>query len=167
MSTQLLLIQGHPDPAGGHLCHALAQAYADGAREAGHEVRTLDVAQLDFPLLRRQHAWSHEPLPTALLPAQRIASCAGSNAVGSGSWVQACWAAQQREVELRDVQRAHLVAGLAGAIGIGLGQCVAQVAASRGRGGLGSAAIGWTWHGPMDAGSVDAADGGPPRRAAH
>ena len=70
MSTQLLLIQGHPDPAGGHLCHALAQAYADGAREAGHEVRTLDVAQLDFPLLRSQHAWTHEPLPPALLPAQ-------------------------------------------------------------------------------------------------
>ncbi len=37
---------------------------------AGHEVRTLDVAQLDFPLLRSQHAWAHEPLPPALLPAQ-------------------------------------------------------------------------------------------------
>jgi len=70
MSTQVLLIQGHPDPAGGHLCHALAQAYAEGAHEAGHEVRTLDVAQLDFPLLRSQRAWAHEPLPPALLPAQ-------------------------------------------------------------------------------------------------
>jgi len=70
MSTQVLLIQGHPDPAGGHLCHALAQAYAEGAREAGHELRTLDVAQLDFPLLRSQHAWTHEPLPPALAPAQ-------------------------------------------------------------------------------------------------
>jgi putative NADPH-quinone reductase len=66
------LIQGHPDPAGGHLCHALAQAYADGAREAGHELRTLDVAQLDFPLLRSQHAWTHEPLPAALAPAQEM-----------------------------------------------------------------------------------------------
>ena len=70
MSTQVLLIQGHPDPAGGHLCHALAQTYADGAREAGHDVRTLDIAQLDFPLLRSQHAWTHEPLPPALAPAQ-------------------------------------------------------------------------------------------------
>jgi putative NADPH-quinone reductase len=70
MSTQVLLIQGHPDPAGGHLCHALAQAYGDGARAANHEVRTLDVAQLDFPLLRSQHAWTHEPLPPALAPAQ-------------------------------------------------------------------------------------------------
>ena len=70
MSTQVLLIQGHPDPAGGHFCHALADAYADGAREAGHEVRTLDVAQLDFPLLRSQHAWADEPVPPALAPAQ-------------------------------------------------------------------------------------------------
>jgi putative NADPH-quinone reductase len=70
MSTQVLLIQGHPDPVGGHLCHALAQAYGDGARAANHEVRTLDVAQLDFPLLRSQHAWTHEPLPPALAPAQ-------------------------------------------------------------------------------------------------
>jgi putative NADPH-quinone reductase len=70
MSTQVLLIQGHPDPVGGHLCHALAQAYGDGARAAGHEVRTLDVAKLDFPLLRSQHAWTHEPLPPALAPAQ-------------------------------------------------------------------------------------------------
>jgi len=70
MSTQVLLIQGHPDPAGGHLCHALAQAYGDGAHEAGHEVGTIDVAQLEFPLLRSQHAWTHEPLPPALAPAQ-------------------------------------------------------------------------------------------------
>jgi putative NADPH-quinone reductase len=70
MSTQILLIQGHPDPAGGHLGHALADAYAEGAREAGHELRTIDVAQLDFPLLRSQHAWRHEPLPPALAPAQ-------------------------------------------------------------------------------------------------
>ena len=70
MSTQVLLIQGHPDPAGGHLCHALAQAYGEGARAANHEVRALDVAQLDFPLLRSQHAWTHEPLPPALAPAQ-------------------------------------------------------------------------------------------------
>jgi putative NADPH-quinone reductase len=70
MPSQVLLIQGHPDPAGGHFGHALAQAYGDGAREGGHEVRALDVAQLEFPLLRSQHAWTHEPLPPALAPAQ-------------------------------------------------------------------------------------------------
>jgi len=65
MSTQIVLIQGHPDPAGGHLCHALADAYAEGAAKAGHELRTIDVAQLEFPLLRSQQAWRHEPLPPA------------------------------------------------------------------------------------------------------
>ncbi|HET7525175.1 MAG TPA: NAD(P)H-dependent oxidoreductase [Burkholderiaceae bacterium] len=70
MSSQVLLIQGHPDPAGGHLCHALAQAYLDGAREGGHEVRAIDIAQLEFPLLRSQHAWVHEPVPATLAPAQ-------------------------------------------------------------------------------------------------
>jgi putative NADPH-quinone reductase len=70
MANKILLIQGHPDPAGGHLGHAWAQAYGDGAREAGRTVRTLDVAQLDFPLLRSQHAWQTEPAPAALAPAQ-------------------------------------------------------------------------------------------------
>ena len=70
MSKRVLLIQGHPDPAGGHYCHALAQAYADGARAGDHEVRTVDVAQLDFPLLRSPRAWNDEPVPPVLAPAQ-------------------------------------------------------------------------------------------------
>lgn len=70
MSTQITLVQGHPDPRGGHLCHALAQAYIDGVHEAGHELRIVDIAQLDFPLLRSQHAWTEEPLPPVLVPAQ-------------------------------------------------------------------------------------------------
>ena len=55
-SKHLLLIQGHPDAATPHLCHALAAAYATGAQEAGHRVRSLNVAELDFPLLRSQKA---------------------------------------------------------------------------------------------------------------
>jgi len=52
--TRVLILQAHPDPAGGHLCHALADAYAQGASDAGHEVRKLDIARLDFPLLRTE-----------------------------------------------------------------------------------------------------------------
>ena len=69
-SRRILIIQGHPDPKGGHLCHALAQAYADGAAEAGHQLRRVEVAQLDFPLLRSAATWEHEPLPPVLQPAQ-------------------------------------------------------------------------------------------------
>lgn len=70
MSTQITVVQGHPDPAGGHLCHALASAYMEGARQAGHELKLVDVAQIDFPLLRSAHAWRQEPLPPVLAPAQ-------------------------------------------------------------------------------------------------
>ncbi|MCD2339949.1 NAD(P)H-dependent oxidoreductase [Ideonella azotifigens] len=68
---RILIIQGHPDPAGGHFGHALAEAYASGACAAGHEVRVIDVAALDFPLLRTKHAWEQGALPPALLPAQQ------------------------------------------------------------------------------------------------
>ena len=54
MSKRILLVQGHPDAKGHHLCHALEDAYGDGAVRAGHEVRRIDVAALDFPLLRSQ-----------------------------------------------------------------------------------------------------------------
>lgn len=60
---RILLLQGPPDGGSAHLCHALAGAYAEGARDASHEVRTVDVARLEFPLLRSQQAWEKEPLP--------------------------------------------------------------------------------------------------------
>jgi putative NADPH-quinone reductase len=70
MPERIALIQAHPDPAGGHLCHALAQAYAGGAVKAGREVRSVDVAQLDFPLLRSQKDWLKGEVPASLRPAQ-------------------------------------------------------------------------------------------------
>ena len=36
---KIAIIQGHPDPAGGHFGHALAAACAEAARAAGHEVQ--------------------------------------------------------------------------------------------------------------------------------
>ena len=67
---RILLIQGHPDAAARHLGHALAGAYAEGAKAAGREVRHIEVAGLDFPLLRSQQAWEHGSLPASLQPAQ-------------------------------------------------------------------------------------------------
>lgn len=69
-AQRILLIQGHPDSAAPHLCHALAQAYAEGATAAGHEVREVDVARIDFALLRSQHEWELGLLPASLRPAQ-------------------------------------------------------------------------------------------------
>jgi len=66
----VLILQGHPDAAGGHLCHALAQAYQAGAEDAGHQVQAVDIAQLDFPLLRSQADWTSGALPPGLQAAQ-------------------------------------------------------------------------------------------------
>jgi putative NADPH-quinone reductase len=54
MIRNILILNGHPDAASKGLCHAVAEAYAEGAREAGHDVRRLDVAALDFGFLRTQ-----------------------------------------------------------------------------------------------------------------
>jgi len=67
---KILIIQGHPDRSKPHLGHALADAYLQGARNAGHEVRSIDVAELEFPLLRSQHDWETGPVPATLEPAQ-------------------------------------------------------------------------------------------------
>lgn len=66
----ILILQGHPDPAGGHLCHALADAYAAGAEGAGHTVRRVEVGRLEIPLLRTQADFLHAPPPPGLAQAR-------------------------------------------------------------------------------------------------
>jgi putative NADPH-quinone reductase len=67
MTRRIAIIQGHPDPAGHHLLHALADAYAEGAKAGGHEVRSIEVAALDFPLLHTQEEFETGALPPALV----------------------------------------------------------------------------------------------------
>jgi len=66
MPKTILVLQGHPDPARGHLCHALADAYAEGAQEAGHTVLRIEVSDLDFPLMRSQEEFMNAGLPESL-----------------------------------------------------------------------------------------------------
>ena len=63
---RILLIQGHPDGSKRHLCHALEDAYAAGATDAGHRVRRVNVARLDFPILRTQADWDTGTAPPGL-----------------------------------------------------------------------------------------------------
>ena len=70
MSRNILILNGHPDPAGAGLCHALASAYEEGARSAGHAVCRLDVAKLDFGLLHSQAAFEKDAPPSAIMAAQ-------------------------------------------------------------------------------------------------
>lgn len=65
----LLVVLGHP--RAGSLCDQLAQAYADGAREAGARVRLLRLGELRFdPLLRCARA-GDQPLEPDLQAAQQ------------------------------------------------------------------------------------------------
>ncbi len=68
--NRILIIQGHPDPVGSHLCHTLADAYREGAQDAGYDVRLIDVAHLDFPLLRSEAEWNDGVVPPALRDSQ-------------------------------------------------------------------------------------------------
>lgn len=70
MGKRILIIQSHPDASQQHLCHSLEDAYAKGAMAAGHDIKRINVAILDFPLLRSQHEWEKEPLPNSLIEAQ-------------------------------------------------------------------------------------------------
>ncbi|MGD8378858.1 MAG: NAD(P)H-dependent oxidoreductase [Gammaproteobacteria bacterium] len=76
MSRRIALIEGHPDPQGGHFCTALAAAYARGADSAGHQVDRIKVAALDFPLLRQKAEWDQGEPPPAIESAQHLIKAA-------------------------------------------------------------------------------------------
>lgn len=71
MIERILIIDGHPDPAAERLVHTMANAYREGAESSRHEVRTLRVADLDFPLLRTQTDYENGE------PAQAVRECQG------------------------------------------------------------------------------------------
>ncbi|RWH71677.1 NAD(P)H-dependent oxidoreductase [Mesorhizobium sp.] len=66
MSRRILVVVGHPDPSPDRLCRGLAQAYAEGAKQAGHVVRQIDLAALDFPMLRTMQEFEHGAIPDSL-----------------------------------------------------------------------------------------------------
>ncbi|WP_262265781.1 NAD(P)H-dependent oxidoreductase [Microvirga yunnanensis] len=69
--TRIAIIQGHPTSGGRHFCHALAEAYAEGALAGGHHVRLITVADRDFPLLRSKADWDEAPPPAVIKEAQQ------------------------------------------------------------------------------------------------
>ena len=75
MVRRITVIQGHPDSSSHHLLHAMADAYAESATAAGHEVRRIEVAKIEFPLLRTQVDFETGDLP--LVWRKRGMTCAG------------------------------------------------------------------------------------------
>jgi putative NADPH-quinone reductase len=75
-ARRIALIQGHPDPAGGHYVHALASAYERAASQAGHDVKRIDVARLGFPLLHNAKEWEWQPVSAPIAGAQQAIAAA-------------------------------------------------------------------------------------------
>jgi putative NADPH-quinone reductase len=69
MQRNVLIIDGHPDPRRARLIHALAKACRVGAESAGHAVRTINVAELEFPMLRGADDFEQKK------PLESIAAC--------------------------------------------------------------------------------------------
>ncbi len=69
MPSKITIIQGHPDSSRHHLCHALADAYADAAAQAGHSVVRVRIAGIEFPLLRTAEEFNSGTPPASLKPA--------------------------------------------------------------------------------------------------
>jgi putative NADPH-quinone reductase len=72
MSRRIAILDGHPDPRAGRLVHALADAYAEGAQAAGHEIGRISVGTLDFPLLRTAEDFQQGEPPHAVRECQRV-----------------------------------------------------------------------------------------------
>lgn len=70
MAKRIAIIQGHPDSQVRHFGHALADEYAKGAEDGGHEVRRIEVAALDFPLLRTKEEFEKGMAPDSIRRAQ-------------------------------------------------------------------------------------------------
>jgi putative NADPH-quinone reductase len=67
-ARKILVIDGHPDASPKRFVRALAGAYAEGAKE--HDVRTIRLAELDFPLLRTAKEWTEGTPPADIAAAQ-------------------------------------------------------------------------------------------------
>lgn len=70
MGKRITIIQGHPDAEARHFGHALADEYAKGCEDGGHEVRRIEVAQLEFPLLRTKEEFEKGVPPDSVREAQ-------------------------------------------------------------------------------------------------
>lgn len=70
MGKRITLIQGHPDGQVRHFCHALADEYAKGCEDGRHEVRRIEVARLEFPLLRTKEEFERGLPPESIALAQ-------------------------------------------------------------------------------------------------
>lgn len=71
MRNKILIVDGHPDPDRKRLCHALAEAYAEGAIDAGDETRLITLAETEIAFLHTAAEFARPPEAPAIVSAQR------------------------------------------------------------------------------------------------
>ena len=71
----IAITQGHPDASGQHVCDTLADEYSKGTEDGGYEVKRIDVARLDFPILRTKGEFEKSAPPITW-------TCAGGHQLG-------------------------------------------------------------------------------------
>ncbi|HEV7436077.1 MAG TPA: NAD(P)H-dependent oxidoreductase [Pseudorhizobium sp.] len=74
--AKIVIVQGHPDGAERHFCHALADAYALGAQGAGHHVDRIELSQMDVPFLTSQREQEEGAVVPAIAAAQAVIKAA-------------------------------------------------------------------------------------------
>ena len=82
--TRIAVIVGHP--RAGSFCEALGQAYAEGAREAGHHAELICLSGLDFDPVLRGGFKGTQPLEPDLAAAQAAIGQAGHTV-----WIWPLW----------------------------------------------------------------------------
>jgi len=87
MPARILILDGHPDSNRRGLCHALADAYAAGAADGGHEVRRIDLATLEFGFVRSQAEFEQGAAPADIARAQEAIQWASHLVVVFPLWL--------------------------------------------------------------------------------
>lgn len=70
MGKNIVIIQGNPDIREERYGHALVEAYQRGAKESGHEVKVITIAELEFPWLKSKDEFYKGNPPLAIMLAQ-------------------------------------------------------------------------------------------------
>ena len=70
MDRAVCILQGHPHGQKKHLCHAITEAYVDGAKATGAKVRRIDLGEMDIPLFRDPAEFGKPPAE-AIVAAQK------------------------------------------------------------------------------------------------
>lgn len=72
MTHKIAIIQGNPDPAAERYGRALADAYRKGAESAGHEVRIISIAELEFPWVGSKEDFYRGQPPQVIKQCQEV-----------------------------------------------------------------------------------------------